>query len=170
MPAPIATSLRAILPAIQAQLASVTGLTTNRVLLVQRETTPRFQGDQDVLVRAGPPQPEDGFELGSGRHAAIVTRLVQVTARTRWAVDESDRDDYALVDEDYGHLALEEAVVNALHIWVPTDRNGNWLSVEPMHWRPHEAPVHDEPLPASWLSTSLLFDVRYHLSLPSNGY
>ena len=171
MPLPVATSARTLLSAIQAQLASATGVTANRVLIVQRPDTPHFQGDKDILVRLGPPAPEDGFTVGAGRHCCLLTRQLQVTPRTRWATDESDRDDLSLLDEVNGHLALEEAVVDALHVWVPTDAQENWLTAQPLHWLPSAPPVRETPLSRSWVHTDLVFAVRYQLRLPTNnGY
>jgi hypothetical protein len=170
MPAPIATSLRSILPLVTTQLTSVTGVTSNRVLLLQRPDTPHFQGDSDLLLRIGPAQPEEGFSHGAGRVAVVLGRTLQITARARRAVDESDRDDYALLDATSGLLALEESAINALHIWVPTDDDDNWLTVEPIHWIPGGQLLHETPLHQSWLHSDLVFHFRYQLSVTDNGF
>lgn len=169
MPSTTPTSLRSILPLVTAQLTSVTGVTSNRVLLLQRPDTPHFQGDSDLLLRIGPAQPEPGFSHGAGRVAVVLGRTLQVTARVRRAVDESDRDDYALLDATSGLLALEESVVNALHIWVPTSED-NWYTIEPIHWMPGGQLLHETPVNLSWLHSDLVFHLRYQLSLPDNGY
>src|SRR5262245_12861192 len=105
MPAPIATSLRTLLPLLTARLTAVTGVPSNRVLLLQRQNTPHFQGDSDLLVRVGPPAPHEGYSSGAGKNAVILRRTLQVTPRVRLAVDQSDRDDYALLSAS-GLLAL----------------------------------------------------------------
>lgn len=167
MPAPIATSLRTLLPLITAQLVTVTGVTSNRVLLLQRGDTPTFQGDSDILVRVGPPQPVEGYSSGAGRNAVILRRPLQVTPRVRLAVDQSDRDDYHMTDAS-GLVALEEAVVDALHIWVPRNSTSDWLTQEPIHWAPGAAPIHQTPVSQSWLHTDLVFDMLYQLSVTAN--
>ena len=168
MPAPVATSLRTILPAITAQLTTVTGVTDNRVLLLQRPDTPHIQGDSDLLVRVGTPAPHQGMGDGTGRYGVLLHRTLQVTARVRRAVDQADRDDLALLG-DLGILALEEAVVNALHIWVPRAEN-DWLSPEPIHWVPGGQLLHETPLHQSWLHSDLVFDLYYQLAVTQTTF
>lgn len=169
MPAPIATSLRTILPSVTANLAARTGVAEGDILLLAREDTPHFHAAADLLLRVGPPQPDEGFSLGAGRHAVVLRRQLQVTPRVRLALDVSDRDDQALLGEQ-GLLSLEEAVVNALHIWTPEDTDGNWLTVEPLHWSPGGPPVHETPVSQSWLHTDLVFVLRYQLAVSDNGF
>lgn len=169
MPAPIPTSLATILPKITARLADVTGVSSNRVLLLARPDTPHFQGDSDLLVRVSAPLPDDGFAHGAGRHGGVVVRrTVQVTPRVRSAHDQGDRDDAALTSAA-GLLPLEESVVNALHVWVPTSGD-DWLAIEPMHWRPGGQPVHPTPVHQSWLHSDLVFEIRHILSVSDNGF
>jgi hypothetical protein len=166
----LATSFRPILAAIKAQLAAVPALAAERVLVAQRDRVPHIQGDSDAVVRVGKPLPEDGFTVGSGRHATVLVRPVQVTPRVRWAVDEGDRDDHAMEDADSGLLALEEAVIDALHVWVPTTEDEEWLTVQPLHWVPSAEPVRETPVNHAWLHSDLVFMARYQLSLSDNGY
>lgn len=169
MPAPITTSLRTILPAITAQITSGTGVPANRVLLLARETTPRFQGDSDILVRVGRALPDEGMASGAGRNGVLLYRVLQVTPRVRRSTDLSDRDDLALLDESAGLLALEEQLIDALHIWVP--RSGdNWLAQEPIHWEPGAVPLHETPISDAWLHSDLVFLLRYQLSVKATTF
>jgi hypothetical protein len=60
--------------------------------------------------------------------------------------------------------------VDALHVWVPVSSSDDWLSVEPMHWRPGAAPVKETPAAQGWLHSDLVFDLRYQLSVSDNGF
>lgn len=169
MPAPIATNLRTVLPLVTTQLATVTGISSNRILIAQRPLVPHIQGDQDLVVRIGPPQASSDFD-GSGRVCTVVARVLQVTPRTRWAVDQGDRDDQWILDPTYGHSRLEESVVDALHNWIPSDANNNFLTIEPITWNPSSPPIRETPENSSWGHTDLTFTIRYILSLTDNGF
>lgn len=169
-PAPVASPLSPIVTAVQTQLAAVTGLNSNLILFAQRADTPHFQGLQDVVLRVGPPRPVEGFSDGSGRVAVVVSRVLQVTPRTRWGADQSDRDDLWLTDPTYGHLALEENCVNALHIWMPGDSVGNLWLQEPIHWAPGAEPVRETPESQSWGHTDLMFEMKYLLPVSANTF
>jgi hypothetical protein len=172
MPAPIATSLATILPYVQAQLASVTGVPLTNVMLARAgRHRPHFSGLQDIIIQPLPPAPESGFELGSGRVAAVFNRVLAVTGRTGMSVDMSDRDDYWLLAAG-GQLALEEAILNALHIWVPVDTNGNWLTQSPLQWVPSDLPKKDTELPDSqdWGESTMHFSLQYQLAVTDNTF
>lgn len=169
MASPIKSSLRTILPLVATRLTAVTGVTSNRVLLVSRAGVPKFQGDSDLLVRVGPPSPDPDFSPAAGRSLLGIVRGLQVTPRVRRVVDLSDRDDYALLDEDYGLLSLEESVLDALQTFVP-EVEDDWLTVQPLLWTPSQAPVHDEPVSQSWLHSDLMFSLRYLISTTDTGY
>jgi hypothetical protein len=163
-------SLRSILTNVKAQLVASTGVTANRVLLLARDDTPHFQGDSDLLIRVGKPYPDEGFSTGAGRVAVVLRRPLQVTCRVRKSLDEGDRDDTALLS-DTGLIALEEAVVDALHIWVPVSAGSDdWNTVEPIHWLPSGTPVKETPTQQGWLRSDLVFEMRYTLPVSSNGY
>jgi hypothetical protein len=87
-------------------------------------------------------------------------------------MDISDRDDYWLLDPTRGHLALEEAIVTALHVWVPTDTQGNWLSQSPILWIPSEQVHRDEATPDSqdWGESTMHFSLQYQLYTPDNTF
>ena len=169
MPSPVKSSLREILPKVRDRLVSATGISANRVLYVQRPDTPHFQGDQDILIRVGPPRPLEHVH-GSGRLYRVVSRLLQITPRTRWAVDESDRDDSWLLAATEGHLRLEEAVVDAIDVWVPERAGGDWLLIEPMRWVESQQPVRETPLSQSWGHTDLVFEFKYQFPATDNTF
>lgn len=172
MPSPIATSLVNIIPVVKAQLVRATGLPDTAIRLVARGQTPRFQADQDILIRPGQVAWDQGFDVGSGRVCAIIRRPLLVTVRTRYNVDLSDEDAYRLTDAVNGHIPLEEKVVDALLDFVPRDGNDNMLVQEPMH--PLDYPQEEEqPAEAAdWVESRLAFQLTYQIPLnqdPSYG-
>jgi hypothetical protein len=158
------TPLAPILSAVQARLALVTGLPAERVaLLGRRQGPPHFTGDQDLWVRPGPPSPDGRQSDATGRLALLVRRQLVVAARTRLALDPSDRDDLLLLDPTYGHLAFEEQVLDALHDFHPEAAGSrDTLLWEPMRLLPSASPE-DDPAPAGpqWEETRLAFEAAY---------
>jgi len=165
MPAPIATSLTAILAAVKTQLQTVTDLPVNLIRIVARGQTPRFQGDQDILLRPGDVSWDKGFDSGSGRVCAIIRRPLLVHIRTRFDVDMSDQDDSRLLDATYGHIPLEETVCNALLDFLPADDSSNLLTQEPMHPIDYPAEEKQEGQASAWIESRLAFQLTYQLPL-----
>lgn len=171
MPNVLRTPLSTILPAVTAQLAAGTGLPTNRIGLLAREAEPpAFQGDQDLWVRAGDPTPLGQEMDGTGRIATVISRPLLVILRSRYGVDPSDRDDALLLDPSYGHLAFEEAVASALHLFWPMSAAGDAYSREPLHWMPSARPSESAAAaPVRWTETRLLFEVQYFANLTQSA-
>lgn len=169
MPTPLATSLTPILAAVSAQLTAVTGIPPNLIRLVARGTTPRFQADQDILLRPGQVTYDRGFDAGSGRVCPILRRPLLIHLRTRFNADPSDADDSRLTDPVYGHIPFEESVINALAWFLPQDGNQNWLVQEPMHpidYPPEELQTAEA---ADWIESNLAFQLTYQLPTPATG-
>jgi hypothetical protein len=165
MALPPLPSLAPLLTAVKNQLSLKTGLGLNLIHAVARNQTPRFQGDQDILLRLLRPVPEEGFVSGSGRLATVVQRPLLVTLRSRSQTDPSDADDLWLTDPALGLLALEDRVLDALHLWWPTSPQGILLTTEPMRLAPSEPEQKPgEGAPAGdmqWGETHLLFEMKY---------
>lgn len=165
MPAVIRTPLKPVLLAIQAQLASRTGLPAERVaLLGRRQEPPHFADDHDLWVRPGVPAPDPAQNDGAGRIATVINRQLLVVLRSRLWADLSDRDDFLLTDDAYGHLALEEVVLDALHDFMPTSGQ-DALLWEPMRAISYPAEDDEAPAPGQWEETRFAFEVKYMAAL-----
>lgn len=165
MPSPIAVSLTALLAAVKSQLQTVTNLPAIRIRVVARGQTPKFQGDQDILLRPGSIVWDKGFESGSGRVCPIIRRPLLVHIRTRFGVDMSDADDFRLTDPTYGHIPLEESICNALLGFMPMDSGQNLLTQEPLHPIDYPEEEKQEGQAADWIETQLAFQLTYQLTL-----
>lgn len=161
---PTTTTLAEVLVAIQAQIALGTGLPDNRILLVLKKRTPKFQGDQDCLIEPGPPQPEPNLDSSIGRAFPVVYRVLKITLRTRFGVDLSDRSDSWVTDPSFGHYVLEESLLASLNNFQPYDGNYNLILQEPMHWLPSEGPQQDGR-DQTWGETTMNFSILYELSM-----
>lgn len=164
MATPIPTPLATILEAVKAQIVANTTVTDNRVLLVTKKRIPKFQGDQDCLILPGPIQALEDFSAAAGRIACIVLRPLVITIRTRFGVDMSDRSDSWITDPTLGHYVLEEALVAALHIYLPTDSLGNAYTQEPIHWVNSTSPEQDKQ-DQTWAETTLQFTIKYQIGM-----
>jgi hypothetical protein len=169
MPITRKTPVGPILTAIQAQIVLNTGLPPERVALLGRhQGPPAFQGDQDVWVQPGNLIPDPPQDQGSGRVAPVMRRIIVVAARTRLALDMSDRDDSLLTDLSLGHMYLEEAIANSLQHFLPRalDATGDNLLWEPMRLVPYQEPTDPEaPQGPQWEETRLAFEIAYVLYL-----
>ena len=166
---PIPTPLAGILPLVEAQILLLTQglphpLSTNRIFLVTDDQIPKFQGDQDCLIRPGPIQAVETFSTATGRFCPLVTRTLVITLRTRYAVDMSDRSESWVLDAALGHYVLEEAVVAALHDWQPTDPSGNALTEEDLHFLGGTSPQKDKR-DSQWGQSTLSFSCVYQLPM-----
>lgn len=166
------SSFVTIVQAVQTQLVNAGIVSSDQIHLISRQQhdIPHFVGDQDILIRPGRFRSIEGQAAVAGRVATVFNRVLEIFPRTRVVLDESDRDAIFLTDQGtadpvnspagLGIFALEEAIVNSLHIFLPVDSNGNALTWEPMRIITGEAPEkqRDDPL---WGYSSLDFEVVY---------
>jgi hypothetical protein len=159
-----------IVQAIKTQLVTYTGIPEHRVLLrarhKQAKTTHPVQGRQYLVIRPYLPRPIGEWTEAAGRVNKGVSRPVEIIARTRLGLDQMDRDDNFLLNEDEGHFLLEELVFDALEMFMPEDADTNIIVARPIRCIPSPEPTDkDEPVDPQWGSSSLFFDVWYQLDL-----
>lgn len=162
---PIRCSLRGILTSIKAQLMDWLEIPAERVLVSVRKKIPHFQADQDVVIRPRGFRIEKQITDEVGRWETTLRRRVDFVCRTRLGFDEDDRDESWLTDASYGHIALEELVVDAMQEFFPTDSAGNHLTREPMlltDGLDFEKEADDAE--AEWGQSTVSFDVVYDLA------
>lgn len=163
MPYQIRSNIGAILEAVKTHLVTETGLASTAILWVQRSMTPHLRGDKDILLRAGRFDVDGQEVAAAGRIATKVTRILEITPRTRVGLDQSDRDDEWLLDTTRGYFELEDTIVDALQLFAPLDASRNMLTIEPMRLLGGSIPQKSrDPL---WGDSVLLFQVKYYLDL-----
>jgi hypothetical protein len=139
-------------------------LDASGIFLSQRIDAPHWQANYDVLLRAGGFIVDQRLDLAGGRITTALTRSLIVTCRTRVSLDESGKDLAWLFGDGnlvLGHLALEEAVVDALHEQTPTDASGNLLTKEPVKLVGGTEASKEGRDPNSWGSSLLTFSMVY---------
>ena len=134
--------------------------------LARNEETPAFQAEKIALFRPRGFIDDKGTDLGAGRNAVYLHRQVDITARTRFADDEAYRDRQWFINQTFGHLLLEEAIINAWHDYTPgADESGNALTTHPvklLRGTDYEKP---NPKDKSWGHCTLAFGVSYLLNV-----
>lgn len=145
-------SLRDIVTSVTAQLIQTTSgsspLTANSIKIstrFQASPVPKLDGDRDVLLRFASPYPVEDFVCGAGRIASVVYRHMEVVIRTRLQTGMIDRDDTWLMDATLGHLAVEEFVVDRLHLFDPLNITGGRLLIEPMRVDSNQGSTYSDP-------------------------
>ncbi len=131
MAAPIPAPFGTVLLAIQAKIIVQTGLDPSAVPITKRDQLPQFIADKMVILRVMGETPDAEVIRGSGRIANRRYRKVRIIVRTRFYVDESDRDTVWMTDPALGHLALEDQVIDALEVVWIEDASSNALTFEP---------------------------------------
>lgn len=170
MPTQIPAPLTTIVPTIQTQIQAVLSLPPEKVSLSVRDIQPRFKGDQDCYIRLLDATPRTGFEHGSGRTCLVISRPMVITLRTRFQVDASDLNNLWLLDPTNGHWTKEEALLNGLLNWAPTDDSGNWLTAEVLHPLPTPPEIMAEkPVGKGWGQSHLTWELVYQF-LSTPGY
>jgi len=164
-PAFLRANIGPIILLLQAQIVAKTSLDVSHVGVVADDglDVPTYQGDQDVLIRPMEENKEPGMLEGSGRVDDRRDRKIFIYCRTRLYLDQVDSDLARLSDASLGHLALEDAVANAVEIWAATDANNNILSF-PTYV---EGPTHPQKLRAdpNWVCSTFTATIGYERNL-----
>lgn len=158
------TPMPAIRTAIEAQLYDVLELPENMRHLVmwsRIEVSPRFQADQDIVLRMSPPRPHEGLYTGGGIITPGVRRGLFVQLRTRASYDVSDR-----IDTWLGVQFLrEDQIFLALTGFIPVDEDSNVLTIQEMRLEdgePYKDILRQIPSPdPTWGSSMLIFAIDY---------
>jgi hypothetical protein len=114
-----------------------------------------------LIVQPQPPVPRPEVWDAAGRYCQILSRALRVFVRTRIALDSVDRDDFWLLNESFGHLQIEEKVLEALSGFSPGDGENNVLVAHPIKFAAIGEPSKDEEPPADWGQSILVFDCQY---------
>jgi hypothetical protein len=114
---------RTILPLMRAKLIAVTGLDTSAVFIscLPRDKIPHLLAAQDVVVVVGGESPHEDAIDGAGVFDNRRTRDLEIVCRTRVLLDVPGQDTVALTDASLGHLALEDACIDALELFMSGD-------------------------------------------------
>ncbi len=174
----IRSSMAEILPVIEARLQAVTGFPPERVLPWLGDEAPHLQADQDLLLRLKGFTPTQPWQGGGGVYTTRIEETLEVTLRTRLALDEAGTSRawlYGGTDTagTGGHLPLRNLVLSALQGFIPTDDTGNALVTNEMLLIP-SARLQAEggkKAPTNWGEERLSWKVEYlqalDLTLPT---
>jgi hypothetical protein len=166
-------SFRLHLLALKARVVTACSLPASRVRITVEGSKPRYVGEQFVTVTPGHLLPH--ADAGAGRYGTDARRVVRVSVHTRASVDEAGSAEHLLTDAEIntalGHVALEEAVMDALHLhWLTysdeeTDETD--LLIEPMRLLEDgsDGPKRPEVKDEGWAVSDLYFELRYVLPL-----
>lgn len=165
------TPFEAILAPILVRLYEVLGLDEpakqNVVMFSRIEGAPRFQGDQDVVLRVSGARNLPGFMEGHGIIAPGIRRGLIVQCRTRQSVDVSDRIDNWLLNRQ---LPFEDQILFALIGFFPKNDDEDVLTIHELRLEDTQA-YRDElklipPPDPTWGSSILVFAVDYNPTAP----
>jgi hypothetical protein len=114
-------------------------------------------GDCQICVSPGKGSTDEGSVLGIGIDGTLIKRPIICTIMSRSYEDEGERATVAL----YGHLAVEETLTAALHLYMPT--GVNTIVVEPFKLAETEQPQQKQGI----ITSLLVFDAVYPALLQS---
>lgn len=129
---PKRTSFGEILLAVKAEVIKRTGLPAARVIILARDQAPKAQAEQIIYLRPRRFTSIEPENTGGGRSNTRLTRQLDLILSSRMATDASTSDEDWLTHPTRGYYALEDAAVDALQEFFPTDGQGNALVFEPI--------------------------------------
>jgi hypothetical protein len=103
-----------------------------RVLISRGRRMPHYQADQDIVVRFRGFSSLESYTVGGGRMDTRLARKLSIICRSRLRTDEENTDKNWFTDAAFGYLSLEDSLVDCLHLFLPSDINGNALLTMPM--------------------------------------
>lgn len=161
-------SYRAILTSIRAILLSEV-LGADGYCYISKNRAPLgYPTERWIRLYPGKVQ---AITYGGGRRDTRIERNLVVELFTRMQTDPAG-DGYAeLVDVDYGHISLEEAIMDSLHGTTPMsdDPVPVPLLPQPIWMIPEGAEEPEEALDSTFITSKLLFKTVYIAPLEING-
>lgn len=167
MASQIRSTFREILLLLREQIITVTSLDPSRVILTAREDVPHVSAEQDILLVPLDEVPDRENIAAAGRVCNYRTRKVKVVLRSRLVLDQVGQDFVHLTDASLGHLALEDAVCDALEIFTPEDADRNALTACPVRLEGLSRPQPERAAP-EWITSSWDLSVEYLRALDQN--
>lgn len=153
-----------ILAAMRDQLVAdevVTDASQVKFIARAYQELPKVQGDFDILLRPRGMSPDQANVQGGGRDSTFLTRYVDVTIRLRENLDAIDSDEAFFTRETAGFFAVEDLVLDSLHMLHPEDANtGDVLTHEPIRLATETDPSRS-PADYGWGEASMIFEVKY---------
>ncbi len=113
--------------AIKAELVLRVGLEPEQIVfsVTEAEQVPHYSAEREVVIQV---LNEISMEAAANygvRTDPRRTRTFRFACRTRMVLDVDGQDDIILLDDDNGHLALEDAVADAMIGFQGEDAQGN---------------------------------------------
>lgn len=138
----------------------------NRIIPCARRTkVPKLTGEKDIILRVGNTQIVPSVE-GQGRGYTRLRRIIEVIPRCRSALDEVGKDTVWLMDETLGFFNFEEALLDAVQLFQPTNiAETEFLADEPMRIVGFGIPDKDVDPDGKWGSETMMLEVFYKANL-----
>lgn len=167
----MATQLRSsfvtLAAALKAQLVARGVLNAECIHITARDSVPHFLAPQDILLRSGGETPHPDVIVAAGRIDNRRTRRVLVIMRSRMQLDQADEDVTRLLHATNGHHALEDAVADALEIFLPEDTDTNVIAAQPVRLTALSEPRPD-PYDKDWVVSQWTLEIEYERALNQN--
>lgn len=155
MASAIRSVMRLVLPLIKQRIIDEDVVTVDQVWITLDDSPKLPNADQLVLLHLG------GFRTVQGMEDRIdqrLYRMLDVICHTRMVLDEVARGEVQLLQDDTGHLALEDKVIDAIHKFQPTDGDGNALTFEPI-WLDMGREPRKLPKEKGWVKSAIPFTI-----------
>ena len=159
-------TIREIALALRDALASAKLVEASRVYVIARgRKLHNLVGNRDIVIRPR------GFttDIQAGRSNTLVTRNFDIMLRTRTALDTTNNDINLLLKEGVGQMEFEDAVFDAIQMWLGNSEEGSELLVgegEPLRITGGSDPEKDEGTgDGKWGMSTLTAQITYRQSL-----
>lgn len=110
-----------------------------------------FLGDNQIAITIDSMTPDEGTLEGTGTRGNILIRKMQFHLMNRCNLDEGSRGKKAILQ----HLAMEEKILTALHIYMPSNANG--ILVQGARFAGSTKPTFKQ----GWTKSTMQFDFNY---------
>lgn len=156
------TTTTPILLAVQANLVALGVLPSSQILVVGTDDEPKIVADK--IIQLWPQDLVDNKALthGAGRNGTHIEEPFWCQICTNLQTDEVDRNLQGFTDPKLGNYALRTKVLDAMHLFWPTDAAGNALTVCPIHLGNGRKGVKPRtPRGGGWTTSNIVFEITY---------
>lgn len=137
------------------------GLEPNQIVfsVTEADQVPHYSAEREVVIQILNEISMDAVANYSVRTDPRRMRTFRVACRTRMVLDVDGQDDLILLDDDLGHIKLEDDVADAMLGFQGEDEDGNIFNA-PLRMGPVTQPRR-EPGGNGWIYSVMTFDCEY---------
>ena len=163
MPSRIATKLQTVVRTIKAKIAS-DGIVDPSLCFLSlqsdEETVGRAPSDQFVKIYLEEFPAFQAGLTGGGNELLMIEGIWVISIFSRYAADVDWADDSYILDSSNGLLVKWDELLESIHMFDPTDGDGNFLLVEPMRLATGYRMVKQKPI-AGWGRIGAPFEIKF---------